>query len=318
MKNIPQFLVPLAVAGFSMFGFGAAAQTPESVVKACASIPSAETMKKYEMASHADDAGKDQKAVSEVRAFLKLLDENETIVKNKLDALTKEGDAATKKEEEKLLKQAEKNFSSSKPVEQMSQAEIIQMGMQMQSKMSANLVAQDVVKIAALQEEMQQLSEKFVAESQRIATEEGALRAKHKAMWQKGGKYYSKFMPLQVELDAFGDGEVGSTNMPQINAIVAKMNRIREDYYTEIIPEWLKLMEKLRADEKKTMPLRERMLKASLEYATLAAKMPGIPLEALTETTAAVELKKLPWEYAEKELYTIGRYLRYESAQLVR
>ena len=324
MKSVKIYLGSLAFAGLGMLNFGAAAQTPESLVKACSNIPSAATLKNDRMSNYTDDPSKDEKAVSEVNAFRKLLEENSAIAKNKAEEIKKEGDAAAKKEEDKVQGKLEKDLLGGKSADQMqkqidnmSQAELMQFGMQMMSQMQMPNV-DDMEKIASLQKEMEQSNKQFMAESERIAKEKAALKAKHEAMWKKGGKCYVKFMPLKKQNDAIGEIITTDEIARKAKSLWDQMNRIREEYYTEIIPEWLKFVEKQRADYTKTIPpLRERMIKSSLEYATTTAKMQGISLDALAKITAETEMKMLPWETAAAELAIIESSLYFVRAEII-
>ena len=313
----------LALAGLSMIRFGVAAQTPESLVKACSNIPSAETLKHYCLSNY--ESAEYQKAVKEVDAFRQRLEENSQIIKNKVEEIEKAGNAAAEKEQDKLKAQVEKDLLGGKSVEQMqkqtenmSQAELMQMGMQMMSQMQKNSNPQDMYKIATLSQELLQIQEKIVAESERMNNERAALKAKHRALWQKGGKYYTQFLPLQNELDKIPDGEVGDIYDAQLKRLSADMNRIKAAYYSEIIPEWLKLIEKQRTDNKKVRALMEQQIKLSLESSALAGKMQGISLDATAEVAAATEQKKHPWENAESELSIISSSLSFVRAEIIK
>ena len=311
--------VAICLAGLSMMSFNVMAQTPESLVKACTNIPSAATLKNYAMSNY--ESAEYEKAVNEVRAFDELVGKNIAIVKNKIEELKEAGDAAAKKEEGKLEKKIEKDLlggKSAKQIENMSQAELMQVGMQMGMQMMSQMQTQEAAGGASLPElidETMQVNEQFIAESERLIKEKNALKAKHEAMWKKGGKYYAQFLPFQNELDEIGDGEVGNIYDAQLKRIEAERNRIWTAYYSEIIPEWLKFIEKYRADYKKIIPpLKERQIKLSLE---VAAKTLGA-VDALTKIVAENESKKLPWETAQEELEIISSSTNFVRAGIIK
>jgi len=290
------------------------AQTPEAVLNSCPKIPSVETLKKSAMTqcSNTDDY---QKQEEEVFAFEKKIDENLHLVYEKIEKINQENYRALEKASESDEKAAEEYAKrvtggrSLDDIENMSEAEMMEMVMQMAGKQTAN--PQNVKKIAELTEEQQKLTQKIADKIRQMQRDSEDLKAKHEAMLNPKGKF-EKIRVIIKQLWDLG-GEVTEREIAEINRLCAEYKSLASSYFDTILPEWLKHLESRRAALKSLKPDQERMIAINKELAQLASSSIKANLTSSAELEATVALKLLPWEFLRDELYLIKMSIKFAT-----
>jgi len=269
------------------------AQTPESVLKSCPKIPSVETLKNWAL-YNCEFTDPYEKFREEVYSFQNKLDDNISLVREKINKINEENITAMDKANAADKKSgAAKGTKTFEDIENMSEAEIIAMGMSMIG--SQNLNPQNIMKVAELSDEAQTLAEKIAAEDLRVAKETDALIAKHEALLSPKGKY-EKVSILQKKLwDLVG--EVSEREIAEINKLCNEYKPLASSYYESVISEWLKYLENLRAVNKKMKVDHERLVAIKKEITILSTSAAGISAANTAEIEASGDLKLLQWEF---------------------
>jgi len=306
-RGINSFLLsPFSFLLFCLIQVSVFAQTPEAVLNSCPKIPSVETLKKSAMnqCSNADDY---QKQVEEVFAFEQKIDENISLVNEKINKIKQENFSALEKAnelDEKAAEEYAKRITGGRSLddlENMSEAEMIEMAMQMAGKQTAN--PKNVQKMAELAEEQQKLALKVADKIRQMEKETDDLKAKHEAMLKPKGKF-EKIRIILKQLWDYG-GEVSEKELAEINRLCAEYKSLASSYFETILPEWLKHLESQRAAHKSLKSDKERMIVINKELAQLASSSIKANLTSSAELEATVDLKLLPWESLHDELYLI-------------